>query len=130
MIDMPASIQMRDVSDERVTLTRLEPHEARETLGFFMAMDGSEQEQTTQLRSKTKDFANSLRISPLSRSEVWLAWKTSLERTLVYPMVAATLSKGQWNQVMNPLLNLLKVMLPRLGVNCNFPRELVKTSWG
>ena len=50
--EQPGDLYVRGVSGVREHLSRLEPSEARETLGVFLAMDGNNDEQIRNLRKK------------------------------------------------------------------------------
>jgi hypothetical protein len=50
---MPGNISIRRVDCIRIILKRLEPLEARETLGVFISMDGNWREEILALLEKT-----------------------------------------------------------------------------
>jgi hypothetical protein len=120
--DVPGDITVRDADGQVKPLPRLEPHEANETLGIFLTMDGDQQAEVQHLRSKTSAFAEHLRTGMIQRDEAWHALHSTILKTLEYPMDAINLTKKQWDYVMAPLL---RVVLPRSGIARTFPRDLL-----
>ena len=83
---------MRDADGVRRPLRRHDPAKAQETLGVFMAMDGSWKKQKEVLKDKALTFANQLRTRCLDRKEAWCAFTVSFLKKLEYPMPAMSLS--------------------------------------
>jgi hypothetical protein len=103
-------------------LKRLEPQEANETLGIYLAMDRNQLEEVKSLREKTSAFAKKIRTGMIQKDEAWQALHTTIMKTLEYPMPAINLSKQQWEYVMAPLL---WSVLPGSGIVRTFPRNLL-----
>ena len=120
--DVPGDIHVRDADDTIKKLTRLEPYEARETLGIFIAMDGNQEAQVEHLRNKANLFAEQIRTGFVSKEEAWHSLHTTIMKTLEYPMEAINLTKPQWDYVMSPIL---QSVLPRSGIVRTFPRVVV-----
>ncbi|CAJ1970512.1 unnamed protein product [Cylindrotheca closterium] len=75
-----------------------------------------------QMIAKAKDWAEQLRPNLLHKHDVLpLIWSTIMKK-LEYPMALATLDAQQWTDIMSPVL---QVCLPKAGVCCNFPRDVV-----
>lgn len=102
--EVPGDILVRDADDQYKILPRLEPHEANETLGIYIAMDGNQKAEVTSLRSKTAAFAEQIRTGFIQKDKAWHALHSTILKTLEYPMEAINLSKRQWDYVMTPLL--------------------------
>ena len=120
--DLPGEIQVRDADGEIKTLPRLEPSEANETLGIYIAMDGNTRKQVEKLRHKAEDYAENVRTGFLTRDEAWHSLKSTIVKTLEYPMEAISLTKDQWDYIMAPIL---KAILPRSGIVRTFPRDIL-----
>ena len=85
-------------------------------------MDRNNQKQVEHLRNKTEEFAADIKSSYLSRGDAMLAVKSTIMKTLEYPMAAINLTYDQWEYIMIPLR---KSCLPVMGYFCNFPKDLV-----
>jgi hypothetical protein len=109
----------------REILTRLEPSEARETLGVFVSMDGNWQQQTEESTTIAIKYVELLRTSHVDQNLTWNAFFTSFMKSLEYPMEAACLTEAQWDLVMKPLVG---TVLQRCGIASTFPRALLFTS--
>ena len=120
--DTPGDLSVRDADGSRVTLERLEPSEARETIGVFLAMDGSQDTQMAELLKKTQEFADCIRAGYVSAVEAKMAVETTIAKTLEYPMEAISLTESQWNKVTWPIR---RRALPKMGIVRNYPINLV-----
>ena len=88
-------------------------------------MDGNNEAQIKNLRDKGKLFANHIRTSSLSHDESWHAFKTTILKTLEYPMEAINLTKKEWNYIMAPVL---QATLPKSGIVRTFPHTVLYAS--
>jgi hypothetical protein len=61
----------------------------------------------------------------ISREDAWLAFYSTIWKTLSYPLPALNLSRVEWDKIMAPILQYL---LPAMGICRNFPRALVYNS--
>jgi hypothetical protein len=120
--DFPGDIQVRDADGCLKILPRLEPNQANETLGIYLAMDGNHQEEINKLRSKAEEFAGHVRTSMVTREEAWYSLHSTVMKTLEYPMEALSLTKNQWDFIMAPIL---KTVLPKSGIVRTFPRDIL-----
>ena len=121
----PGDLDVRGVSGNREHLSRLEPSEAKETLGVFLAMDGNNKKQIKHLRDKGTEFAEQIRSSSLNPDESWHAFKTTIQKTLEYPMEAINLTESEWDYIMQPILT---ATLPKSGIVRTYPRTLLYAS--
>ena len=121
----PGELYVRGVSGNQEHLLRLEPSVARETLGVFLVMDGYNEAQIKNLRDKGKLFASHIRTSSLSPDESWHAFKTTILKTMEYPMEAINLTKKEWNYIMAPVL---QATLPKSGIVRTFPHTVLYAS--
>jgi hypothetical protein len=119
--DLPGELQVHDIHDNRKLITRLEPYQAYETLGVFLAPDGNLDAQVEKMHKAVTVWVDRLRTGRISKEETWLALQSTILCTLCYPLPAIRLSKSQCEEIMAPLL---RYCLPALGICRNFPRKL------
>jgi hypothetical protein len=119
----PGTLTIRDVSGlNRVELDRLDVHEARETLGAFIAMDGTQDTQATEMLSTAHEWADRVRSGKFNHAEAWFSLTTCIMKTLEYPLMATSLSNAQCDSIMKTILD---AGLPVLGLNRHIPRTVV-----
>jgi hypothetical protein len=108
--DIGARLQVRDPAGVVQTLKQLQPWEAERTLGVRLAPDGNMDTQFQWMLEKAKSWADQLRIGHLPRHLTWLAWRTTILKTLEYPLPTTTLSRAQCNKITSTIV---RVALPR-----------------
>jgi len=123
--DSPGELKVNDIEGNRKIISRLEPHQAYETLGVYLAPDGNSMQQVAKLPLAVKTWVDNLRTGVLTRSDVWLALRSTILQMLSYPLPALRFSRVQWDKIVSPLL---RYCLPAMGVCRNFPRALVFSS--
>ena len=64
---LPGAITVKVSDGSRQSLLRLEPNQAKETLGIFVSMDGNAKYQVNHLLSKTRQIAEHLRTSRVEK---------------------------------------------------------------
>jgi len=94
-------------------------------LGVYLAPDGNSMQQVAKLPLAVKTWVDNLRTGVLTRSDVWLALRSTILQMLSYPLPALRFSRVQWDKIVSPLL---RYCLPAMGVCRNFPRALVFSS--
>jgi hypothetical protein len=83
MGECPSSITIRDIDGSRqVELECLDIHEARETLGVFIAMDGNQQAQTHALLDSANLWADRVRTGKFSHAEAWYSLQFCIMKPL------------------------------------------------
>ena len=112
-------------NDVRERLEWLEPHEAKETLGIFVSMDGNSIDEVNNLLTKTRQMTEYLRTAKNKKKEAWYTFTAAFMKTLKYPMDAICLTRDQWDQVMSPLLS---IVLQKSGITQVFSRTMVYSS--
>jgi hypothetical protein len=120
--DSPGDLYINDIFGARKVVKRLEPYQAYETLGVFLAPDGNLKAQLQKMKNVAIKWADNLRTGSLGRCEVWIALQSTILRTLNYPLPALRLTKAQCNSILAPIL---QYCLPEMGICRNFPRSLV-----
>jgi hypothetical protein len=115
-------LQVRDPTGKVQTLAQLEPWHAERTLGVRLAPDGNMTAQFQWMLDTSKAWAEKIRAGHLPRHLTWLAWRTTIQKTLEYPLATTTLSKSQCDKLTSVIA---QVALPRIGVIRSFPRALL-----
>jgi hypothetical protein len=74
------------------------------------------------MESKSTEWAERISTGHLPRHLTWLAWKTTITKTLEYPLSVTTLSQKQCKRLTSIVSN---TALPRCGIMRSFPRALL-----
>jgi len=76
--EAPATLTVKDLNGECHTLTHLEPHEARHSLGVQSAPDGNNKEQVEYLWGLSEEWREKIRTGHLSKHNAWMALTTRI----------------------------------------------------
>ena len=119
-----SGIELRtpDLDGSTVTLPWLEPDQSERTLGVMMAPQSNPSAQLDLLKTKAQDWANTVRSSLLLPHDALPLLKTTIMKTLEYPMALTTFSAAEWEEVLSPVL---MSILPKAGICRTFPRAVV-----
>jgi hypothetical protein len=79
-------------------------------------------QQARKMKAESILWADQMRTGNLNRTDSWVAFHSTLWRTLAYPLPATNLTKKQCEDIMSPAIQQLLVSI---GVCRNFPRCLV-----
>ena len=120
--DEPASLKVRSPSGRMVPIERVEPTEARKTLGVWTAPNGSMNAELEYLQKKVQAWTERIRVRRLPHRLVWLSLHTGILKTLEYPLAATTFTEEDCRLLMSPLL---KVGLSRSHIVRSMPRSIV-----
>lgn len=116
------SLLTQDLDGTLVTLRQLEPFEAEKTLGVMMSPLDDGKAQFHFLLDRASNWAEKVRSSRLLRFDVLPLLRTTIMKTLEYPMPLTTFDQAQWFRLMSkPLL----ACLPKAGICRFFPRLFV-----
>ena len=118
-------IKATNLDGEWAEICRLEPSQARETLGIHLAMDGNQREQIKHLKNKARIYAEQLRTGIISKNRAWYSYTAGFAKTLEYPMEAIDLSKEEWDSIVKIFLGTL---LNKAGIVSTMSRDLVFSS--
>jgi hypothetical protein len=118
----PGSLSVKDAEGNPRLLRQLEPWEAVRTLGVRLAPDGNMTTQFEHMMAQASLWADSLRGGFLPRHLTWTAWRTTISKTLEYPLPVTTLSRDQCKRITSVVA---AAALPRCGVMRSFPRALL-----
>ena len=122
---LQGQLLIRNYDGRNLPITRLEPKEARETLGIMIAMDGNQVAQFNCLRQKAKIYGEQLRTGYIDRHHAWYSYTGVFSKTLEYPMEAINLSLDQWDLIVKEFMGHL---LNKMGIVHNMARDLVFSS--
>jgi hypothetical protein len=78
-----------------VELERWEVTEARKTLGFKTAPTGDNADQFEHMLEASQKWAAHIKASHLRQIDAWLALRSTIWKTLVYPLICMTLTEKQ-----------------------------------
>jgi hypothetical protein len=117
-----ATISVRDPQGDIRPLKQLEPWEAERTLGVRLAPDGNMESQFDWMLRTARLWTDKIRAGHLPRHLTGLAWRTTIQKTLEYPLPTTTLSLKQCDKITSEIA---KVALPRCGILRTFPRALM-----
>jgi hypothetical protein len=121
--ETPGNLTIRDICGTiRFELDCLNIHEARETLGVFIAMNGNQTTQTQELWEKAVLWAELVCSGRFTHAEAWFSLQYCIMKSLEYPLMATSLSKVQCNKIMKPIRS---AALPALGLNHHLPLDVV-----
>ena len=123
--ELPGQLWVKNFDGRILPITRLEPDEARETLGIMIAMDGNQNAQFDNLRKKAKIYGEQLRTGFIDRYHAWYSYISVFSKTLEYPMEAINLSKDQWDLILKEFMGHL---LNKSGIVGSMSRDLVFSS--
>ncbi|CAJ1969985.1 unnamed protein product [Cylindrotheca closterium] len=115
-------LQIPGLTGELEALRRLEPDEAEKTLGVILAPLEDQQARVAHLKSISKKWAEQVRSGHLHKYDVIPLIKTTVMKSLEYPMVLTTLDAATWVSIISPVL---QVCLPKAGICRSFPRDMV-----
>src|SRR5210317_476621 len=98
-------------------LRRLEPTQSERTLGVMLSPEENELAQIQHLRQIAQDWVSKFRPVHLLRRDVLPVVRTTITKSLEYPMALTTLSEATWRSIFAPVL---EAILPKAGVCRHF----------
>ena len=119
--ETPGRLTVRDLHGVDRTLRRLHHTEAERTLGVYISPDGNMSTQAKILRSKASAWAEMTRTGLIPRWLVWESFRSTITRSLHYPLAATTLTRAQCTHIMAPVK---QVTLSGSGIVRTFPSAL------
>ena len=94
-------------------IVQKDPSEGSEGLGVFLAPDGNDKAQFDELQKKISKWSQKISRGYLSRFAADLALRTTILRTVEYPIATTTFTMKQCETLLRPIL---KAALPKLGI--------------
>ena len=110
------------LTGEDKSLDKLDITEARKALGVMVRHDGVQKDSAEFLRQKAAKWAKCVNSRTLDPEEARLALKTTIWRTLCYPLAATTMSEKECNHAISPALT---AALPVIGLQRKISRTLL-----
>jgi hypothetical protein len=116
------SLRVRDPCGEIQPLKQLEPWEAERTLGVRLSPEGNMATQYEWMLQTAHKWADTIRVRHLPRHLTWLAWRTTILKTMEYPLSTTTLTERQCGKLTSVIA---AAALPWSGIMRTFPRRLL-----
>ena len=113
---------VKDHKDVTRDLQKVKASQGMETLGVFLAPDGSNDEAVTKLKQKASNWHDNIMLGQLQRDIAWQASQTTIMKSLEYPLVALTLSEEECKTIMAPVK---KATLAKTSINRTYPHALL-----
>ena len=113
-------LSMHDDAGQRHSVYQCQLHEARKTLGIFLAPDGNMIAQIEYMYAKACTFAAKLKYSRLSGYDALCATNTRIMKTLEYPLL--TLTKVECSKIIFPILCSI---LGKMKIGLTIKREVL-----
>ena len=117
----PTELTVRNPAGEQQALEQKRSNEARETLGVWQAPDGNEKAQKTKLLEKVDAWSSNITGSCINRKNTTWAVRTTIGKSIRYPLAATTLSEKQCKEVENKLT---RAAYGKMGVVRTAPKYL------
>ena len=121
-IDGVDGLIMQDHNMESEEIEQLDVTEAKEMLGVFLAADGNNDVQVDKLREVAEEWNGKIYSRFLEKQDAWIALKTTVMKTIEYPLPALTLTEEESRRVMAPIL---EAGLRTSGICSRMARALV-----
>ena len=100
--EMPGDFTLNDKDGTQHTLSRLEPSQGSETLGIFLAMDGSHANHFQSMKAKGIAFADKIRVSNCSSNVAIYTYKYCFLPSLQYSMCVSNFTENEWINIIAP----------------------------
>jgi hypothetical protein len=101
--DTGGELRVRDLHGTLQALKNMQPWEAERTLGVRLAPDGNMDAQFAWMLQTARNWADKIRTGHLPRHLTWQAWKSTIQKTLEYPLPTTTLTEAQCNKLTSVL---------------------------
>ena len=111
-----------DLDGKPVPLPWLEPDQSERTLGVMMAPLSRPDIQLAILKEKASKWASTVKSGRLLPYDVLPLLKSTIMKSVEYPMALTTFTAKQWEKLMSPVL---MTLLPKAGICRSFPRAVV-----
>ena len=89
--ELPGKLYLTN-GKEKCEVNRKEVTESRKSLGTHFPPNGSNKNNISYFRKKAELWADRIRTNKLSVHDAWTALKTTITRTLEYPLTASTMT--------------------------------------
>ena len=120
--ESPYTLSVLNHNGNRIVLDKLGPNDTKETLGAYVAPSGTMEGELAQLVLASKKWADQIRVGKLGKLDAGVALRTTIWKTLEYPLPAMTFTYKQCEVIMRPALT---AGLNAMGLSKTFPRAVV-----
>ena len=83
---------MNDEHNQQVNAQQVPVQETRRTLVVYLAPDGIDDQMKEVLLDRAREWAEQIRVGHLGREESWRALKTTIMKSIEYPLLSTTFS--------------------------------------
>lgn len=120
--DIEFQFTVKDFEERICPINKIPLHQGKETLGVYLAADGSNQEMIDALTQKAEEWRDLILSGHLDKQKARTALQTTIMKSLEYPLPALTLTQAECNKIMKPVLT---AGLLSTHVTRNYPRVVV-----
>jgi hypothetical protein len=120
--DTSASLSNRNDAGNRVKLESLEVTEAHKTLGVKTPPTGDNTAQFEHMLEASHKWAAQIKASDMRQNDAWLALRSTIWKTLEYPLTCTTLTEKQCEHIMRPAMS---AGLAKYHICRSFPTSLL-----
>lgn len=92
------------------------------TLGVHCSLNGDMTHQIKRMEEQSQDWADKIKAGHMDRTNVAIILKTTIWKTLGYPLSATLFKKEEYEKIMQPTL---QEAIPKMGLNRTFPRKVI-----
>ena len=112
---------MKDHNDIRMPLELIDANVGKETLGMFLAPDGSRKEQYQAMQDKVTKWTAKIWAGIITPRDAFHSIFTTIMKSLEYPICVATFTRKECNKLVKPIFN---VALPKAYICRTIPHAL------
>ena len=106
--EMPGELMLQSKYDgDFESIKRLQPNESHKTLGCHISVDMSQEKQYSVIKDTMEEWIRKIRSSPLSQEDRLHAYKTILEKKLLYVLPTCSFTYKQCaelDKILSPVL--------------------------
>jgi hypothetical protein len=110
---------VQDHNDNTQMMEKLDASIGKCTLGVHLAPDGNNSDAIRSLQGKAEEWSKYINSGHLNRKDAGLATESTIMKSLLYPLVALTLTEKECSHIIAPVLD---ADLQSSAVCKNFPR--------
>ena len=120
--DLPDLVARDPQTSDEHRLPMLSPYTPHKTLGHYKEPNGSQVEQSKQLKILCADQVSFLWKSPLNRTEAWYFYKACFLPSVTYPLANSHFSKASLQQTQRSAMS---IIVAKCGFNRHSKREVL-----
>ena len=97
------SLSVKNHEDIREDLDLIDANVGKETLGMFMAPDGTMKDQNKAMKKKVTTWTSHVRSGTIPPRDALRCISSTITKTLEYPICVTTFTKKECNQLVKPI---------------------------